>query len=267
MEQIVNMEAATVSDPVRTHRLAALRAAIRALDGSRACLERERIGLGCDAVDARLPWQGLPFAGLFEIGGSARRGFAAALAGRALARPGLLFWCTDDATEHRLGRLYGPGLARFGIDTRRLVLVRARSRRELLQVTEEILRSPAAVCTVAETGAVGFGPSRRLLLAVERGGGIGLLLTGDVPDLRPTAALVRFHVTHALAARQPVWRLEARRIRGGAPWQCEVRFDETTLSFTPAAGLSARTGAPVGEAPGARLPGSGGAPCPLASAG
>ncbi|GBD43014.1 hypothetical protein HRbin40_00477 [bacterium HR40] len=263
----MNMDLATPPDPARQARLAALRATLWRLDGRAGLLERERVEFGCPPLDALLPWRGLPFGSLVEIGGSARRGFAAALAGRALARSGTLFWCTTDASEHRLGRLYGPGLARCGIDTRRLVWVRARDRRELLQVTEEILRSSAAACTVAETGPLEFALTRRLLLAAERGGGLGLLLAGDLPNLRPTAALLRFHVTATLLGRDPVWRLEACRVRGGVPWQCDLRFDETTLSFAPATGIPDRTGAPAGETLGSSLPGAGAAPRPLAPAG
>lgn len=261
------MKAAMVSDPARTHRLEGLRATLRALDGSRARFERDRIGFGSAALDALLPWQGIPLASLCEIAGPARRGFAAALAGRILDHPGTLVWCTDDRHERLCGRLYGPGLARYGIDTRRLVLVRAPGRREVLQVAEEALRCPAVVCTLAETGSVDFPTSRRLLLAAEQGGGIGLLLAATVPDLRASAALIRFHVAHALAGREPVWRLDARRVRGGAPWTCEVRFDEATLSFAVAAGLPDRAGASGGAAPRPLLPGRDGAARPLAPAG
>lgn len=245
-----------VSNHLRKPRLEGLRATLQALDGSQAWFERDRISLGSAELDALLPWRGIPLASLCDIAGPARRGFAAVLAGRCLAYPGTLIWCTGDQHERAYGRIYGPGLARYGIDTRRLILVRAPNHRQVLQAAEEALRCPAVVCTVAETGNLDFSTSRRLLLAAERGGGIGLLLTATIPELRASAALIRFHVAHTLLGCEPVWQLEAWRVRGGAPWTCEVRFDETTLSLAPVAGIRDRAGAACGPASRPPLAGS-----------
>src|SRR3954470_14116907 len=122
--------------------LETLRAQVRAIEGGGTDFGREVASLG-PALDRALPWGGLPRGALHEVAGEAASSFAAALAGRVIGQGGALVWCQTAATEQRLGALYGRGLRRFGIDWRRLVLVRAPSERELLWAMEEALRSPA----------------------------------------------------------------------------------------------------------------------------
>lgn len=123
-----------------------------------------------------------------EAAGSARRAFAAALAGR-LAGP--VLWIAE---RRGCETLCPQGLAPF-LDPARLVLARPAGARPVLQVAEEALRSGAAALVVAELAeAPDLTQSRRLQLAADSGGGRGLCLVAE-GRLRPNAAETRWRCT------------------------------------------------------------------------
>ena len=121
-----------------------------------------------------------------------------------------------------------PGLARFGLLPENLVLLRADGWPDALWAMEETLRCPAVTGAVlapdwqADT-VLDLTASRRLQLAAEAGGGIGLLLRPDIANPPPSAAASRWRIAAQNAAGaghgmgDPCWRLELLRQRGGRP--------------------------------------------------
>jgi protein ImuA len=219
---------------------------VRAIEGGGTDFGREVASLGA-ALDGGLPWRGLPRSALHEVAGEAASGFAAALAGRLTGGGGALVWCQTATTERRLGAIYGPGLRRFGIDWRRVVLLRASNEREALWAMEEALRSPAVACAVAEVGRIDLSVSRRLQLAAEAGKGAGILLRPGAVDPTPNAALTRWRAEPALVplsagsggeAGVAGWRVCLWRCKGGAPGNWTVTWDEETLAFALAPRLA-----------------------------
>lgn len=231
----------------RAGRLAALRARIRALEGRGAGLAIPPVRLG-PALDRLLGEEGLARAALHELAGPAATLFALAVAKAALDRPGLLVWCLDEAGISARGLPWPPGLAARGLDSSRLLLVRAPRAIALAGAVEEALASPAASVVVAELARAGLGLTRRLQLAVERGGGLGLLLR-PVRDPSPSAASTRWWVTPVPAGEgSPRLRLELWRAKSGAEGAVEVRVDERTLALHPAAALADPAAAAPGPA-------------------
>src|SRR5262245_31263258 len=109
--------------------------------------EASILPFGVAQVDAALPGGGLA-PGLHEIapapaaGIGAVLGFAAALAGRAMAqRGGAVLWIGA-------ARLYGPGLTAFGLAPERLLLVRAARAKAVPWAMEEGLKSGALAAVV-----------------------------------------------------------------------------------------------------------------------
>lgn len=228
--------------------LEALRARVRTIEGGGIALGRDVARLGAP-LDGDLPWQGLPRRAVHEVGGTAASSFAAALAARFLRDDrGSLIWCQTARSEQQLGALYGPGLAPYGLDWRRLVLVRAADEREVLWAVEESLRSPAVTCAVAELSRVDLVTSRRLQLAAESGRGAGILLRTGVLDPTPNAALTRWRAEPLPGADGLAWRLILWRCRGGAPGTWTVGWDERTLAFAVAPGMAAGAGPARGTA-------------------
>src|SRR5512144_2169615 len=159
--------------------LASLRARIARIGGAGVERMRETLPLGVAAIDAVLPGGGLPRGCLHEIVaadvGGAAAAFAAVLLAGLAGDGGSVVWCRRDPGLHAT-KLYGPGLAVFGLDLRRLLVVRARREIDVLWAMEEGLRSGAVSAVLGEVAAAPLIALRRLQLAAETGGTTGLLL-------------------------------------------------------------------------------------------
>jgi protein ImuA len=223
--------------------LSALRARIARLEragaaGALSARGEDAIPLS-RTIDTALPWGGLPRAALHEIL-AAEPGAAAGFAALVLARAGgTVLWIAPDPDA------WPPGLARFGLSPAQLVLVRAARVQDALWAMEETLRCPAIGAALLVAGAIDLTAARRLQLAAEAGGVLGLLLRPDEDNAAPTAALTRWRIgaapsgsssPHAIG--DPAWRLELLRCRGGRPatWQATWHGDAlvTEEGATPA---------------------------------
>lgn len=221
--------------------LAGLRARIARLDRSGPAAEARATFPLSPELDAHLPWGGLPLAGLHEVLGEdpgASVGFATLLLGRAQAAlPGRsLLWIAPDPDA------YPPGLANLGLDAARLILVRAPRAADALWAAEEALRSPAIAAVLLLGPAPDLTAARRLQLAAETGGGIGLLLRETPEESGPGVALTRWRVSPRAAGAatphhlgDPAWEIRLLRARGGRPgaWLAEWDTARSRLE-TPA---------------------------------
>ena len=185
----------------------------------------------CPPIDRALPGGGLRLGCIHEVAGDeAATGFSAAMLARAgAARRGALLWLArgDD--------LYAPGLVRYGIGPGELLVVSGLSRpADMLWAMEEALRCRAVSGVVAEAGRIGLAAGRRLMLAAEATGVLGVVLArragegrrgglGDegvrAGDGGVRAAVSRWRVT---GARRPEaggtrWRIKLLHCRGGRP--------------------------------------------------
>ena len=234
----------------KTRVLAALRRRIEAIE--RPALGRggaAALGFGVAAIDAVLPEGGLRPAGLHEfLGAGGATALVAALAARRLSRDGRgpVLWCLDGASFYPPGP-YPPGLAAFGLGAERLILVRARQRREVLWAMEEALAAGRVALVVGEVARLDSTAGRRLQLAAEAGATPALLLRR--PDAAATlGALTRWRVAsvpsgpaaHASGLGAPRLALELLRARGGAPGAWLIEWNHATCSFSLVAVLVER---------------------------
>ncbi len=197
----------------------ALQAAIARIErGGDAGTRHGAVPLGVAEIDGALPGGGLAAGVVHEVTGSAAGGFVALLAGRFA---GPVLWCVMASSRTEL---YGPGLAAFGLDTRRLVIARCANRQDMLWAMEEGLRDSALAVVVAEPDRpVALTASRRLQLAAETGGTTGLVLRRGAAEggLAPSAVFSRWQADALPALGVPGapaegvrWRLELLRCRG-----------------------------------------------------
>lgn len=187
-------------------------------------------------LDAALPGGGLTRRGVHVIAATAygdrpaASGFAAGLAAcLAQAHPGPVLWCRMQSVSRDWGGLYGPGLAAFGLDPARLILVDVARSRELLWVVEESLRTSVLSGVIADFGdearGVDLTAGRRLQLAAESCGTPALLLTGHRGVLPAGAAVTHWRIAFAPSRQHPltgglglpVWQVRLERCRHGAP--------------------------------------------------
>ena len=137
--------------------------------------KKEILPLGLAEIDQTLPAGGLACGAVHEVSGSAVGGFAAWLAGRLVRHAGgAVLWCVKPGST---SQLYGPGLAAFGLDVGRLVIVHSRRRADMLWAMEESLCCSSFAAVIGECDdAINLTASRRLQLAAEAGGTTGFIL-------------------------------------------------------------------------------------------
>jgi len=241
----------------------ALKSRILALEGAWQGLGRHEEGrpaapLGLEPLDRALPWGGLPTACLHEVSAGAAAdgavaGFAAYLLARLSAAAGrrqsAVLWCAAG------DGLYGPGLAAYGLDTHRLILVRGRRQADLLWALEEALRSGALAAVLGEVEEADLTATRRLQLAAEAGRTTALLLRPPGGKPAPSAAVTAWRIAAAPSGAAPWgaglgrerWRLELVRCRGGLPRQWLVEWNDEANRLAVAAEFRDRSvDAPTG---------------------
>lgn len=204
--------------------LESLRRAI-ARGESRAPESPVKLGGG---IDGALPGGGLARSAIHEILVSESE-ISTIFCGYILGRAGgTVAWIGPPAA----GSLpWPPGLAALGLDPAALILLEAGGD-DALWAAEEALRCPALAAVAAYLPRLDLAAARRLQLAAESGGTLGLLLRPERGRPAPTAARTRWRATslpgrggaaHRLGA--PRWRLALLLARGAVPRSWDVTFD------------------------------------------
>jgi protein ImuA len=113
--------------------------------------------------------------------------------------------------------LYLPAFWAAGIDLRRLLLLRCAGRKEQLWALTECMGCRGIGATVAEVGRLSQVEARRLQLAAERGGGIGVLMRQWSPGSSvPYAAATRWLVEPVAGDEgSQRWQVELLHGHGG----------------------------------------------------
>ncbi|MGL4638081.1 MAG: ImuA family protein [Beijerinckiaceae bacterium] len=192
-----------------------------------AVRDRSVLPFGVSDIDQRLPNGGLALGSLHEAAGGgegALHGAAAALfmAGIAARTTGKVLWCVTKAD------LFAPALAQVGLGPNRVIYVEAGDEKTVLACFEEGLRHGGLGAVVAEVAHLSMTASRRLQLAAESSGSIGLAIRRwrrqrEAADFgQPTASVTRWRVTALPSLALPVpgvgrarWQLELIRCRAG----------------------------------------------------
>lgn len=228
----------------RTSAVGALRARIESIEGERG-ISRAVLPFGLQELDERLPGGGLSLGALHEVAGGgngAIDGAAAALfvAGIAARVRGKTLWCLAQPD------LFAPAIAQAGLGPDRVIYVEAGDEKGVLTCFEEGLRHGGLGSVVAEISRLSMTGSRRLQLAAERSGTVGLALRrwwrqADALDFgQPTAASTRWRVSALPSRPLPVpgvgrhrWLVELIRVRAGesADFELEACDDKGRLGL------------------------------------
>jgi len=217
-----------------------LRRQIARVEGARRHGDQRPVPSGCGLLDRLLAEGGFRRGTLVEwlaAGEGTGAGTLALAAAREACRDGGTLVVLD-----RKGRFYPPAAAQRGIDLDRLIVVQATSRPEGTWALDQALRSPAVAAALAWPEELDGRTFRRLQLAAEEGGGLGLLVRGAAARHEPSWADVRLLV-EPLAASEPDaagrLRLHMLRCRGGASDKSiDVEIDDETHSLDLAAQLA-----------------------------
>jgi len=161
----------------------ALKQAIEGIgrDGARRFggVERDRVSVGIPEIDQILGG-GLMHGATHDIMAltprdlSAASGFALGLVGLLSPREMPWVWIRQDAAGRELGEPYGPGLAGYGLNPAKLLLVKVPNAKEALRAAEESLRCQALSVVLLEPWGdpkqLDLTATRRLSLAAEESG-------------------------------------------------------------------------------------------------
>jgi protein ImuA len=223
-----------VTTTERTEIISGLRRDLKALEIGGSCAGRQAaIPLGIPAIDDALADRGLRLGALHEFCGPAAAGFVLAFLSTL---EGALMWC---AGGHHHAPLYPPGLARLGLDMSAFVMARPRRRQDALWIAEEGLKSGALAAVALEAAfQISLTESRRLQLAAEESGCLGLMLRPAGVAASTSAARTRWQVSSRPVAHgehRQAWQLELARNRGGSAGRnrdiWEVTWDGTAHRF------------------------------------
>ncbi len=174
---------------------------------------------GKSSLDARLPGGGWPTASLIEVllddtGLGEVQLFLPALVesqrGAGLAGSGEASWLVWIAPPHEP---YAPALAQQGIELGRLLIVRPVSATEALWAAEQALAS--GICAAVFLWLKGTDDRwlRRLKLAAEAGGALGVLFRPERHRFESSPASLRL----AVSRRENEMRLDLLKVQGGRP--------------------------------------------------
>jgi protein ImuA len=213
---------------------AALLSALRGVLARHQAVPRAGVVGVARGVDEVLPGGGLARGAVHEIL-AAETGCCTAFCGYLLGRAGgPAAWI---APPRAADLPWPPGLAALGLAPADLILLDAAGD-DALWAAEQALRSPALAAVAAVLPRLDLAAARRLQLAAEAGGTLGLLLRPDEKRPKPTAARTRWHVSslpgagaapHRLGAAR--WRLSLLLARGGRPACWDVIWDDARKSL------------------------------------
>jgi protein ImuA len=110
-------------------------------------------------------------------------------------------------------RLYPPAIAAAGIPLSRLLLLRPKNEKDELWALTECLRCSGVGVALACPKELSTIEARRLQLAAERGGGVGILLRPASARCTPYAAATRWLVS-SIAGERTVQKWKVQLIHG-----------------------------------------------------
>jgi protein ImuA len=213
--------------------LAELRERIEQLEGG-ATRARQVLPFGVAEVDRALPGGGLAFGVLHEIaggGGGTVDGAAAALfvAGVAARAGGKVLWCMARPD------LFFPAVTQAGLHPDRVVFCESDREEQVLDAMEQGLSFRGLAVVVGELVRLPMTVSRRLQLAAEKTGAMGIVLRrwrrqNEASDYgQPTASTTRWRISTLPSERLPVagvgrarWLAELMRVKAGECAEFEI---------------------------------------------
>src|SRR5579863_8593085 len=170
---------------------------------------------GKSALDARLPGGGWPTASLIEVllddtGLGEVQLFLPALVACQRSAAGDAPWIVWIAPPHEP---YAPALAQQGIELGRLLIVRPATATEALWAAEQALSSGVCAAVLLWLKGTDDRWLRRLKLAAEAGGSLGVLFRPERHRFESSPANLRI----AMSQGAPHARVDLLKVQGGRP--------------------------------------------------
>ncbi len=207
--------------------IASLTQEVRQLEAARRVLDTQPVSSGVAALDHLLPEKGWQRGSLVEWLSSGPGGGAGTLS--MLAAREILLEGGAIVVADRAGRFFPPAAAAWGIDLAQLIVLRAKSQQDELWALEQALCCEGVAVVWAPLEKVSALSFRRLQLAAETGGGIGLFLRSSRVRGRPTWSDLQLAVRPQSSQHGRRLNVELVRSRNSASGgQIDLELDELT---------------------------------------
>lgn len=203
------------------NRIGELSRRLRQLERSHRPLSRAKVTTGCRALDRLLPGRGLVRGSLVEWlgdGPGSGAGTLALVAAREACRSGGLLIVVD-----RDGTFYPPAAAVWGTDLQNTMVVRPENDKDECWSLDQALRCRHVAAVVAWPSRLDAHTFRRLQLAAEDGGCLGLFVRPQAVRGDPSWADLQLSVSPQ--ASQAGWRLVVQLLR------CRGRFGKSEIEL------------------------------------
>ena len=219
--------------------LAKLSSEVRSLElsGCQAS-DQAAISTGCQAMDACLPNNGYTAGSIIEYlratSGCGAGYLALAAASAALQAAVDKYLVIVDSHQ----QFYPPALRSHQIALPQVIWVRPENQLDTVWVIDQALRTSSVAAVIADIENLDQREARRLQLAAQHGGGLGLLLRGLSARHLPSWAEVQWVVRSMLPTRPAVNQVP--ETTGGRPLADPVRSIEVQLARLRAGRAGAR---------------------------
>ncbi|HUY35725.1 MAG TPA: hypothetical protein VMV69_23480 [Pirellulales bacterium] len=195
----------------REQRVAELRQQLRQFEQDRRPVGETSLSTGCGPLDRLLPGGGLSRGGLVEwLAAGAGSGAAslALVAARGACREHGSLVVIDGR-----GTFYPPAAALAGIELEGVLVVRAEQAGDEAWALDQALRSMGVGAVFCQSDRLHPRAVRRLQLAAESSGGLGLLVRPETARQEPCWAEARLLVRPLPTVKSPMGSKGARRLR------------------------------------------------------
>ena len=216
----------------------ALRRQVAQIEGARRPGDEEPISSGCPALDCLLPSGGFRRGTLvewLEAAEGTASGTLALLTAAEACRDGGVLVVLDQRRE-----FYPPQAVRLGIDPEHMIVVQPDGRKDSAWALDQALRCSAPAAVLGWPEKLDGRTFRRLQLAAEIGGGLGLLIRPQTARAEPSWADVRLLVEPVTSPGDAwvmnVQLLHCRGARSGGSIRVEI--DDETSAVHPLAQLA-----------------------------
>lgn len=211
---------------------------IARLEGVRRPQDTAAVSSGCEALDHLLPEKGFRRGTLVEWlaegDGAGAETLALIAAQNACGTRGTLV-VLDPA-----GEFHPPAAARMGLELDQMILVQASNAADNLWALDQALRCPGVAAVLGWPERLDGRTFRRLQLAAEQGGGLGLLVRPESARHEPSWADVRLLVEPQPCATKAARRLKIQVLRSrgqSSSGILDVEVDDETCAVHLAARL------------------------------
>lgn len=210
-----------------------LRAQLQRLEARRPSHDSWPISSGCRGLDQLLPGGGFARGSLIECLGNGPHAGGASTVALILARQAALEGGAIVVLDHQHW-FYPPGAAVLGIDLEEVVVVRAHNQRDRIWALDQALRCLAVAAVWAPLEQIEEHDFRRLQLAAEEGGGLGLLVRSHQVRHQPSWSDIQLLIEPRAVGAEQVrtgrrLQIAVTRCRQGqVGGRVEVEIDEVT---------------------------------------